>query len=189
LKISCVNFSDTVVFWTRDNSLASLVDLIETSYIFNWQQNLFTFPVRGALCYGEIHHSDFRELSAFEGLYNVNSVFGKGIIDAYLKAESLDWAGAVIDKTVVDFLNDEGADFKSVIEPFAVEYQVPYKDGKNLQELALRIIEGNLNDSAFGNLKDNIAKNFQEHNKDINHPSAQRKLSNTIAYLSSFKSS
>jgi len=186
LKISCVNFSDTVVFWTNDNSLASLVDLLETSYIFNWQQNLFTFPVRGALFYGEIFHSNFRERSAFEGLYNVNSVYGKGIVDAYLKAETLDWAGTAIDKDVVDFLKDEKADLTMTLDRFAKEYSIPYKEGRTLQEYALRIVEGGLNSVAFENLKNSITRNFQEHNKDVNHPSAKRKLENTIKYLSTF---
>ena len=43
-KINCINFSDTVVFWTNDDSNESLKELLDVSYKFNWQAVDFFFP-------------------------------------------------------------------------------------------------------------------------------------------------
>jgi len=41
---------------------------------FNWQTNIFFFPTRGAIHYGEIEHVDYRQLN-HGGVYNINSIF------------------------------------------------------------------------------------------------------------------
>lgn len=186
IKINCTNFSDTVVFWSNDNSIESFKEILETSYNFNWHQNIFTFPVRGALVYGDIFHSDFRTESNFSGKYNVNSVFGKGLVDAYQKAESQDWAGTVIDKTVIDFLKESENDYETLLEPFAVRHKVPYKICTvNSPEFALRIVEG-LNEESAKNLEFSIRRNFGELKKNADHPSAKQKLENTLSFLRTF---
>ena len=35
-NINCINFSDTIVFWTNDDSESSLIEIIEVAYKFNW---------------------------------------------------------------------------------------------------------------------------------------------------------
>lgn len=189
IKINCINFSDTVVFWTNDNSLESFNELLETSYNFNWHQNLFTFPARGAIVYGDINHSDFREVSSFAGKYNVNSLYGRGLVDAYLKAESQQWAGTVIDGTVIEFLQGEKAEVEKLLEPFAVKFKIPYKNDSTIApEYVLRLVKGSLNEFSFRNVSDGIRRNFSEYNKGIDHHSVQEKLNNTLEFLASFKS-
>ena len=103
-RINCINFSDTVIFWTIDDSIDSLYELIEVTHKFNWQTNIYFFPARGAIHYGEIEHVDYRQLNQGGGVYNINSIFGKGMVEAYQKAEQQDWAGTVIDQSIIEFL-------------------------------------------------------------------------------------
>lgn len=42
-KVNCINFSDTVVFWTNDDSIQSLSEILEVAYKFNWQATTFFF--------------------------------------------------------------------------------------------------------------------------------------------------
>ncbi len=53
-KLNCLNISDTVVFWTNDTELHSLRELLNVAFEFNWKENLFNFPVRGAIIRGKI---------------------------------------------------------------------------------------------------------------------------------------
>lgn len=188
VSINCINFSDTVVFWTKDNSLESFNELIEVSYNFNWQLIRFTFPVRGAIYYGEIHHSDFRHPGNQEGKYNINSVFGRGLVNAYLKAESQHWAGTVIDNSVVEFITKSGAKAGDLLSPFAIGYRVPYKVGiREVDEFVLRFVKEPISEEAFVNLRDNIVRNFGEHKKGTEDASVKEKIKNTLTFLESFK--
>lgn len=189
IRINCVNFSDTVVFWSNDDSVESFREILETSYNFNWHQNRYTFPVRGAIVYDEIIHVDFRITNVHSSKYNVNSLYGKGLVRAHLKAESQEWAGTVIDSTVIEYLKVKYPRYAAYLEEFAMEYEVPYKESYSLpgSEYALRLVAGNLNDETFKNVADGIVRNFGELRKDSQHPSAQKKLANTLEFLKKFK--
>jgi hypothetical protein len=187
LKIDCINFSDTVVFWTKDDSLESFKELIQTCYDFNWHQNLFSFPVRGAIFFGDIHHRGFNETSPFEGKYNVNSLYGKGLIDAYLKAENQQWAGTVIDESTLVALTRKGMSIDELLKPFAVKYQVPYKTcSVSNEEYVIRLVKGTIKSEYFKNVQDGIERSFSSYNKDVSDPSVQTKLKNTIEFLKTF---
>lgn len=85
-RINCINFSDTIVFWTNDDSDESLNEIIQVAYRFNWRATTFTFPARGSLLYGEIEYVDFKNKNNLGGVYNINSVFGKGLVEAHQKS-------------------------------------------------------------------------------------------------------
>ena len=186
-NINCINFSDTVVYWTNDDSKDSLRSILEVSYRFNWQAIIFCFPVRGSLVYGEIEHRDYKSESDVGGLYNINSVYGKGLVKAHEKAEKQHWAGTVIDESFINKLTKKGYSVDKYLEPFAKKYKVPYKNGITLPEqFVMRIVEGNLDNMSFNNQKKNIIDNFSKHNKSANSQDVQEKINNTINYLSSF---
>lgn len=186
--VNCMNFSDTIVFWTKDDSDESLQEILRVAYRFNWHSNGYTFPVKGTIVHGEIFHADFRQENKGGGLYNVNSLYGKGLVEAYLKTENQHWAGAVIDQSVINVIGDRGQDATAVLEPFAVEYMVPYKKQSEGQqkEFALQLVKGKLTVEAFANVSKNIERNFGEYNKRTDHPKVQEKLQNTIAFLKTF---
>lgn len=187
-KINCINFSDTIIFWTNDDELSSLEELIYVTHRFNWQSIIYNFPLRGAIVYGEITHDKYESLNAKGGIFNINSTFGKGIIDAHNKAESQNWAGTVIDKSILDFLEINNIEATSFFVNYAKKYKIPYKTNVNClnEEFAYCIVEKPLDESSFKALKEKIENNFSKHNKDISMVNAKEKLENTILYLKSF---
>ncbi|MFT6922982.1 MAG: hypothetical protein ACJA1C_001990 [Crocinitomicaceae bacterium] len=189
-KINCINFSDTIVFWSNDDSEDSLNEILQVAHRFNWQATTYFFPARGSIVYGEIEYIDFKNENISGGVYNINSVFGRGLVDAHQKAESQQWSGTVIDTSFIEELQNRGIDVDSLLAPYARKYIVPYKNGIKLaEEYALRLIKGELNPVAFDNVAHGIKENFKSYNKDASHPDVQEKIENTIEFLNGVRSS
>jgi hypothetical protein len=185
-KVNCLNFSDTIIFWTKDDNLDSLKEIVNVSYIFNWRTNLYFFPARGCISHGELDsvESSFKSKNHFK--YNINSVFGKGLIASYEKAESQNWAGSVIDQTVVDRVIQLGLNPDLFLDEYAIRYPVPYKNKVSNFEFALKLVSGKLNDEAFKNYSRNIKNNFINYNKGPLDARSIEKLDNTIKFLEQF---
>ncbi|MHA3047864.1 hypothetical protein JSO59_010980 [Riemerella anatipestifer] len=191
IKINTLSFSDTIVFWTNDNSLDSLEKLLIASKEFNFRMNKFNFPIRGALVYGNIYKL-FGQHESKEGFhYGVNSVFGEGIVKAYEKAESQEWAGTVIDQSIIDFITEDNI---HILENYAKKYKVPYKTSsqRKEEELVLNLIDTNdkinrSNIKFIENYIEGIKKNFARYNKPTDSNSIQNKITNTINFINSYK--
>lgn len=187
-KINCINISDTVVFWTNDTTLDNLEELIKVAYEFNWRENLYNFPIRGSISKGNIRFVNGNNKNDSGGSYGVTCLYGKGIVNAHLKAENQDWAGTVIDNSIIEeFSTEEEA--KKFLEPYATKYKIPYKkhEIEIHEEFALRLVKGNLNQIAYDNTKDSIERVFGQDNKSTSHPGVQLKIKNTIDFLKTFK--
>ena len=186
-KINCINFSDTVVFWTNDDSKESLLELIQVANEFNWRTINYSFPVRGSLVFGEIEYIDFKQVTNYQGLYNVNSVFGKGLVAAHLKAESQNWAGTVIDESIIKEIETKNYNIEKLLVPYSKKYKVPYKNNHlNKEEFVMCLVSDILDELAFESMRNNIKRNFAHHNKSVKHKDVQEKISNTIKFLESF---
>lgn len=187
-KINALNISDTVVFWTNDTTIESLEELVKVAYEFNWKENLYNFPVRGSISKGSIRIVNGTNKNDFGGSYGVSCLYGKGIVNAHLKAESQDWAGTVIDDSIIEIFPNDLEAFK-FLKPYAVKYKVPYKEGivQEKEEYVFRLTKSTLNDVAYENTKNSIEGVFTQDNKSTSHPSVQRKIKNTIDFLSIFK--
>lgn len=186
-KINCINFSDTVVFWTNDDSEKSLTELLSVSHTFNWRAIDFLFPSRGSIVYGELFSSAFSQSNNGGGKYNINSIFGKGLVSAHIKAEAQNWAGTVIDKSVIEQLVKMGLKPDHYLSSYAKKYKVPYKIENNLsEEFVFCIIKGSLNDEALKKYEKSIRNNFADHNKPVTDKAVQDKLENTLKFLESF---
>ncbi len=186
-QINCINFSDTVVFFTRDTSEESLIEILDVALKFNWESIDFCFPVRGALVFGELVYVDYKQKNSSGGVYNINSVFGKGLVKAHLKAENQHWAGTVLDESFVSEIRRRGHNLEEFLLPYAKKYKVPYKDSsEKIDEFVLNIINGTLNEVALKNYSESIRDNFAKHNKSVNDKRVQQKISNTIQFLESY---
>lgn len=186
-KVNAINFSDTIVFFTNDDTKDSLIEILKVAFKFNWRTNGYVFPARGALVFGEIIYVPHSEKSEFNAVYNVNSVFGKGLVDAHIKAESQNWAGTVIDESFISQINELGLNHQDIIPKYAKKYKVPYKNiSFHEEEYVLNFIEGHMDKAAFKNYSKGIERNFSEYNKSINHPSVKNKLENTVEFLKSY---
>lgn len=184
--LNAINFSDTIVIWTNDDSLDSFMELIEAAYRFNHRSVTMTFPIRGMIVLDELESVAYRYTSDVGGTYNINSVFGKGLVKAHVQAEQQQWAGTVISEEIIDKFRNDGVDIDAVLKPFAQRYKVPYKPPFDIlyEEYALKLVKG-INDEFLKNVSKGIVDNFSQYNKDASHQGTQEKLSNTIAYLSS----
>lgn len=185
-KVNCINFSDTVVFWTNDVSVESVEELLHITHIFNWQANLYFFPVRGTMTIGELERVVFDQKSGLGGSYNINSVFGKGLVKAHEIAESQKWAGTLLDEDVVIFIKNNVENSEEVLANYTKLFEVPFKE-KSKEMRVFNLITGELNDIAFKNYKNGIERNFSEHKKVVDHPSVREKLANTIKFLESYR--
>jgi len=190
-KVNCTVFSDTVIFWVKDNSIEALKELLEVSYIYNWSCIDFFFPVRGAIVFGEFEEYKLDYTNDVGATYGVSSIFGKGLVNAYRKAESQDWAGTIVDSSIVNFLTENHIDPNEFLSPFAKQYQVPYKNGyvHPNTEWVLNLVKANssLSEEAFVYYSKNITENFAKYNKRVEHESVQLKIKNTIDFLASYK--
>lgn len=184
--LNAINFSDTIVIWSKDDSLDSFLELIKASFRFNHRSVTMTFPIRGMIVLDELESVAFNYTNDVGGTYNINSVFGKGLVKAHVQAEQQQWAGTVISEEVIDKFKSEGVDIDQVLEPYAQRYKVPYKPPFDIpyEEYALKLVTG-INDEFFKNVSKGITENFSQYNKDATHKSTQEKLANTIAYLGS----
>lgn len=184
--LNAINFSDTIVIWTNDDSLDSFVELIEAAFRFNHRSVNMTFPIRGMIVLDELESVAYSYTNDIGGTYNINSVFGKGLVKAHVQAEQQQWAGSVISEEVIDKFKSDGIDIDEVLKPFAQRYKVPYKPPFEIkyEEYALKLVTG-INDEFLKNVSKGIVDNFSQYNKDASHESTQEKLANTIAYLSS----
>lgn len=186
-QINCINFSDTVVFFTNDTNKASLLEILEVAYNFNIRAIDDCFPVRGALVYGEMIYLDYKQKNSCGGIYNVNSVFGKGLVRAHLRADNQHWAGTVLDESLISEIVNFGYNLDEFLLPFAKKYKVPYKNGdEREEEFVLNIIKGTLNNKSLEIFSNRISYNFAQYNKSVDEPRVQEKISNTLKFLESY---
>lgn len=185
-KINCINFSDTVVFFTNDTTEQSLIEILEVAYTFNSKAIRWFFPVRGALIFGEMRYVDFRQENSGGSVYNLNSVYGKGLVDAHLRADEQHWAGTVIDSSFTAEIINKGYKIDDFLLPYAKKYKVPYKNKSMDEEYVLNLVKGTLNKQSFESLSKNIRDNFSQYNKPVSDKRVQQKILNTIQFLKSY---
>lgn len=186
-KINCINFSDTVVYFTDDASLESLEALLEVAYIFNYKTNGYFFPARGALVHGDLETVDFTYKNSKKNVYNINSVYGQGLISAYEKAESQDWAGTVIDQSFIKAIELSGNDPDDYLKKYAIKYNVPYKGGVGEEkEYVLKLVCDKINQVTFENWSIGIKRNFEDYKKGPLNVRTTTIYNNTIQFLKQF---
>lgn len=171
--VSFVNYSDTIILWTEGDSQEEFNSILNATFICNWRMNHYQFPVRGVLIYDELYPMNF---SLPDGGYHINTFYGKGLINAHDKAETQQWAGMFLDKSVFDKV-----DLDDNILSKCIEYPVPFKNGRQ-NELAFRL-GTNVNETSYKNVSYNIDENFKRHNKWEDIPTLKEKLYNTTEFL------
>lgn len=182
-RVNCLNISDTVLFWTNHCDRESLFELIKVAYEFNWLQILYNFPIRGSLVKGKIKLVSGKQANSNGGSYSVQCLYGKGLIKAHEKAEYQNWAGTVIDQSIIDDIEkvSNGIEFLS---DYAIKYKVPYKMDLGLnEEYVLKIVKGITNETALKNTKESISSVFALDNKSTEPKSVQLKIKNTMDFI------
>jgi len=188
-KVNCLHISDSIIFWTNSNTEADFIELVDVCYNFYWKSLQTTFPLRGCLTYGEI---DFNPITIGNGKdvkFYSYSVIGKGLVDAYLKAESIEYVGCLLDKKAIEKVNNEHLIIKLIEDKKICMYKVPFKNGFRYEHV-FRPMKTKLNDIAFRNYTNIIKRLFTNASKsDIDNLSenVKIKLNNTIDFINHFR--
>lgn len=182
-RINCLNISDTVIFWTNDDSSESFNELLKISFDFNWRVTCYHFPVKGAIVFDEIDIISGFQKTENGGTYNVNSIYGKGLVNAHIKADNLNLAGCVIDNSIIEKIEEFGI-IEEILGDYAMKHNVPYKDGvnDNPEYLLKFYINKSINKEAFKNRAQGIEDAFTGDNKGMSERS-KILLDNTIEFL------
>jgi len=181
VKINCQVISDTVLFWTDNDEYNSLLEMLNVCYLFNKTMVIHNFPLRGVIIKDALTLISGLQNGKGNTTYGHNLIYGNGLLNAHIKAESLNWSGTVIeDKIVKEFWSKKR--FNDFINKKTKLYEVPYKSYYK-KEYALDLGE-NLNEISINNLARYIKDTFEKDNKSIDE-SAKTKLENTLKFLNS----
>jgi hypothetical protein len=93
--VELVWFSDTILFYSTDDSMKSYYAIDEASRMFFDECLQAEVPVRGALSLGEFYAD------------RANSLFlGRALVDAYQYGERFNWLGFVLHKTALEKMKE-----------------------------------------------------------------------------------
>lgn len=181
-RVNCLNISDTIIFWIDNFSEDSVINFLKVCYQLNYMLNLYEFPSRGVIILDKFDIIKGSQQNSAGFFYSPNIMYGKGLLNAHIKAESFNMAGTFIDKSFIDrFIDDEKIMQK--IDELTIQYQVPFKPGiENTNEYVFKLVKDNLNEKRFNNVKEDIKRVFTQDNKGLNE-SVQLKIENTIKFL------
>ena len=187
-KVNCLHISDSIVFWTNSNTEENFIELVNVCYSFYWRSLQTTFPLRGCLTYGEI---DFNP-NTFDNINGVKfynySLIGKGLVDAYIRSDSIEYAGCILDKLAIEKVSDKLIN-DLIYDQKICMYKVPFKSGMSYEHV-FRPVKGNHNDVSFRNTTNGIKSLFTYASKtDIEKmsESVKNKMNNTIDFISFFR--
>lgn len=185
-SLNCINISDTIIYWTNELDYNSLCNLFTTTYLLNHYLNISDFPVRGCLIKGTIDCISGGYKSDNDTFYAAHCLYGKGVVEAHNKAESQEWAGTVVDQSVVNVLESQQS--KKLIERYCVPYRIPYKVTSQCptgdigyDEYAFKLLDNIPSDEVLNTTKENIENVFSKDNKSI-QGNVQSKLNNTLLF-------
>lgn len=187
-KVNCLHVSDSIIFWTNNNTEEDFKDLVEVCYSFYWRSLQATFPLRGCLTYGEIdfNPSTIKNDNGID-FYNY-SLIGKGLVDAYLKSDNIEYAGCLLDELAIEKVSDSLIN-DLIYDQKICMYKVPYKKGENYEHV-FRPIKGDHNDVSFRNTAESIKRLFTYASKTemtSMTKNVKKKLNNTIDFISFFR--
>lgn len=187
-KVNCLHVSDSIVFWTNGQTEDDFMDLVSVCHTFYWRSLQTTFPMRGCLTFGEIEFSP----STINSINDINfynySLYGKGLVDAYTKADSIEFVGCILDNLAISKVKDSTIN-NLIYDQKICMYKVPSKSGENY-ELVFRPVKYNHNDVSFRNTVKKINNLFTYASKtDINKmpESVRIKMNNTIDFINYFR--
>lgn len=188
-KVNCLHISDSIIFWTNTARLEDFIEIANVCYTFYWRSLQTTFPLRGCLTFGEIDFQPQKFDPSQQGEFFNSSLLGKGIVDAYLKSDSLEYAGCIIDESALKDLPEKTI-YDLLEEQKICLYKVPYKDNCSKYEHVFRPNRGKHDDVSFRNAAINIKSLFCYTSKvteDELPQSVKNKLNNTIDFINYFR--
>lgn len=191
IKINCLHYSDSVIFWTNSDSEGELTEIVNVCNELYTRSFSVGIPIRGCLTYGELVAD---EIFTYKGENNTNFIsallYGKSIIEAYTQAENLLLSACVIGTSLEEKLKPVGLQ-NLVRKNKLCAYLTPQKDKIQLRYL-FRPIVGSYTELHFYSACRDVISSFTFYTKDDRNnlpDDVQIKLNNTIEFLRNFKCS
>ena len=181
IKIHSLSISDSIMFWTDDDSLESFIQIVVAVALTLRGGFYCGLPMRGAISMGRL---SFFNQSYGHTKNNMHSLLmGEGLVSAYSMENKQEWSGCVVDKKCVEKVLQVAPqlkvdDYWFLSNNAIIKYNTPYKDGQTIEEFVIRWLKEpqHLNG-------DKVRENFSHHKKNINNDSVERKIQNTIKFL------
>ena len=176
-NIRCAHISDSVIFWSKSDTIVDFMSMIKICQDFSMKTLERSIPLRDCLAYGEL-------ISCFpenKEKYYVSLLCGKGLISAYIGAESLEFVGCVIDNSVKNVVSIENLEMAD--ELFYQIVDIPHKEAIDLNSELIIKIKPVMNEGSFENMKECLKNSFVFHQKiafDRLSDSIKRKYDNTL---------
>lgn len=182
-RVNCLQVSDSVMFWTKDDSEDSFRALFKTVYKFLAETLLTTFPFRGCITHGDIEFQPFSINTANGLTYNNASLYGEALISAYESAENQDWAGSFVHQRAVEVVGPEVID-KLIQSGHLIQYPVPLKDDTEKEEFVITPVQMGINETLHGNMIKRVQQAFSRHMGGMKiDEQVIRKQENTLSLL------
>jgi len=188
-QINVLMISDSLILWTNEISFISCSKFIGLANLLIHESIMIGIPIRGAISVGP--------LTIFEN-DNIQTLFGRSLTDACILENNQNWAGGIISKNFVDYVNmkivnypaDEiirkkNKPFRNVIDFFKykediVKYKVPLKSGKVKYYYALNWPKA-FKPNRFMN-QQKILDSFAEYNKNTSDWKVENIKKNTLEF-------
>lgn len=186
-KVHCLHISDSVLFWTDTDSDEDFTELAKVCYTLYWRSLQLFIPLKGCVVHGEIEFRPFQYKNEDGKIFQNSSLYGKGLVDAYLKADQINYVGCYLDKSVLEKVDDTLIT-NLIYDQMLCYYKVPFKGNCYSYEHVFRPIKGNHNEVSFRNSGQHIKELFSYFSKMTNFSdSVMTKLNNTIDFIEHFR--
>lgn len=171
-------FSDTILFWTNDDTFKSFFQLnLTVSNLLNYSMQI-GLPLRGAISYGNLMCNAFRLES--DRVNIINTILGTSIVRAHKLEKDQLWSGCIIDQELENTDNTELRNYlkSQWLGKFYVRYNVPLRNTGCRSMLTINWV--NLDNDVFTEQK--IRDSFDAHNKKSKSSDIAIKIENTLNY-------
>jgi hypothetical protein len=126
-KVNCIHISDSIIFWTKNNSQTAFHDIFSVARYFYRQSFSSHFIVRGSVAYDEIHFTPNRFENKDNFFFGNYSMIGKAIVSAYELGESLQLSACALHQSVLEQIDN------AIIEDYLMKrdivlYNTPVKN-------------------------------------------------------------
>lgn len=192
LRNSVINstiISDSIIFWTNDESTSDFFELVEITHRFlTFCHSLPFIFLRGSITFGDFHYN-YPDVIRGKGSTMVHTLMvGKALVTAYQNEKKLEIAGCIINNDAINTArNYNQSIFNYKWNEFLftnklVEYEMPLKHGLTEKYWTLNWVK-ETTDHTFQELIDG----FSSFNKNVEAKEVKSKIENTLNYYLTIK--
>ncbi len=182
--INSTIISDSLIFWTKDDSASSLFELIDCLHSFTtFCHNLSYIYLRGGITWGDFFYDNTGIIEGKDGAFIMHPIMaGKALVDVYEMEKVLQIVGCTItESAITKAKNSNNVLFEQkwqelIDKKKIVKYEIPTKSKTKLDSWTVNWVRPHSN-------VEEIRKGFSSHNKGVVNLSVKEKIDNTVDYV------